>query len=38
MGERRDVYRFLVGKPEGNSPLERPTRRWKFNIKWIIRK
>jgi len=33
MGERRDVYRVLVGKPEGNRPLERPRRRWEDNIK-----
>jgi hypothetical protein len=28
MGEERKVYRFLVGKPEGKRPLERPCRRW----------
>ena len=28
MGERRGVYRVLVGKPEGKSPLGRPRRRW----------
>ena len=28
MGERRGVYRFLVGKPEGRSPLARPRHRW----------
>jgi hypothetical protein len=33
MGERRGVYRDLVGKPEGKRPLGRPTRRWKDNIK-----
>jgi len=27
-GERRGVYRVLVGKPEGNRPLGRPMRRW----------
>jgi len=26
MGERRCVYRVLVGKPEGKRPLERPRR------------
>ena len=26
MGERRDAYRALVGKPEGRRPLERPRR------------
>ena len=32
MGERRDVYRVLVGKLEGNRPLRRPRRRWEDNI------
>jgi len=33
MGERRGVYRVLVGKPEGKKPLGRPRRRWEDNIK-----
>jgi hypothetical protein len=33
MGERRGVYRVLVGKPEGKRPLRRPRRRWECNIK-----
>jgi len=33
MGERRGVYRVLVGKPEGKRPLGRPKRRWEDNIK-----
>ena len=33
MGERRVVYRVLVGKPEGKRPLGRPRRRWEDNIK-----
>jgi len=33
MGDRRGVYRVLVGKPEGNRPLERPRRRREDNIK-----
>ena len=33
MGERRDVYRILVGKPEGKRPLGRPGRRRKDNLK-----
>jgi hypothetical protein len=28
MGEERKVYKVLVGKPEGKSPLGRPRRRW----------
>ena len=33
MGERRGVYRILVGKAEGKSPLGGPMRRWEDNIK-----
>jgi len=33
MGERKGVYRVLVGKPEGKRPLGRTRRRWKDNIK-----
>ena len=33
MGERRGVYRALVGKPEGKRPLGIPRRRWEDNIK-----
>jgi hypothetical protein len=28
MGEGRDVYRDLVGSPEGKRPLGRPRRKW----------
>jgi hypothetical protein len=33
MGERRGVYRGLVGKPEKKRPLGRPRCRWECNIK-----
>jgi hypothetical protein len=33
MGEERDVYRVLVGKPEGKRPLGRPRCRWEYNIR-----
>jgi hypothetical protein len=33
MGEKWNVYRLLVGKPEGKRPLGRPRRRWMDNIK-----
>jgi len=36
MGDRRDVYRVLVGKPEETRPLGRPRRRWEDNIKMDI--
>jgi hypothetical protein len=32
MGERRDVYRILVGKYQGKRPLGRPRCRWEENI------
>jgi hypothetical protein len=38
MGEGRNVYRVLVGKPEGKKPLERPKRRWKDGTKWTLRR
>ena len=37
MGERRGVYRVLVGKPEGKRQLGRPRRRWEVNIKMDLR-
>ena len=33
MGERRGVYRVLVGKCEGKRPLGRLRHRWEYNIK-----
>jgi hypothetical protein len=33
MMEERNVYRILIGKPEGKRPLGRPRRRWEDNIK-----
>jgi hypothetical protein len=37
MGEKRDAYKVLVGKPEGKRPLERPRRRWEDDIKIDLR-
>ena len=33
MGDRRGVFRVLVGKPEGKGPFGRSKRRWDGNIK-----
>jgi hypothetical protein len=33
MGEKRNWYRLLVGKPQGKILLGRPRRRWVNNIK-----
>jgi hypothetical protein len=33
MGEKRNAYRLLVGKPEGKTPLGRPRHRWMDNIR-----
>jgi hypothetical protein len=38
MGEGRNVYRVLVGKPEGKRPLERPRRRWEDGTKMDLRR
>jgi hypothetical protein len=32
MWEKRNVYRLLVGKPEGKRPLGRPRRRWVYAV------
>jgi hypothetical protein len=37
VGEERKVYRVLVGKPEGKSPLGRPKRRWEDWIRMDVR-
>jgi hypothetical protein len=33
MREKRNAYKLLVGKPDGNRPLGRPRRRWMYDIK-----
>ena len=33
MSEENEVFRVLVGKPEGRRPLGRPRRRWVDNIR-----
>jgi hypothetical protein len=37
MGETRNAYRMLLGKPEGKRRLGRPRRRWVDNIKMDLR-
>jgi hypothetical protein len=37
-GDRRGVYRILIGSPEGKRPLGRPRRRWEDKIKMNLRK
>jgi len=38
MGERKVLYRVLVGKPEAKRPLWRSRRRWRIILRWIFRK
>ncbi|KAJ4433851.1 hypothetical protein ANN_16163 [Periplaneta americana] len=37
MGESRNAYRVLIGRPEGKRPLGRPRRRWEDSIKMDLR-
>jgi hypothetical protein len=37
VGEGRNVYRVLVGKPKGERPLERPRHRWEDGMKMNLR-
>jgi hypothetical protein len=37
MGEKKNSYRVLMGKPEGKRPLGRPRRGWEDNIKMDLR-
>jgi hypothetical protein len=37
MGEERNVYRVLMGKPEGKRPLGRPRRRWEDEFSMDLR-
>jgi hypothetical protein len=37
MGQDRKLYKILLGKPEGKTPLRRPRHRWEDGIKMDIR-
>jgi hypothetical protein len=37
MEEMRNVYKVLVGKPDGKRPLGRSRRRLEYNIKMYLR-
>jgi hypothetical protein len=37
MGEMRNEYNILVGKPEGKRSLGRPRHRWEDNIRMDVR-
>jgi hypothetical protein len=37
IGENKNAYRILVGKPEGKRPLGRPRHRWEDNIQMDLR-
>jgi hypothetical protein len=37
IGEKRNAYRILVGKPEGQRPLRRPRRMWVDNNEMDLR-
>jgi hypothetical protein len=36
IGEKKNAYRLLVGKPDGKRPLGRPRRRWVDKLGWIL--
>jgi hypothetical protein len=38
MGERRDAYWILLGRPKGRGPIGRPRRRWRIILKCIFKK
>jgi hypothetical protein len=38
MGEMRNAYRILVGKPEGKRPLRGPIHVWEIILEWILGK
>jgi hypothetical protein len=37
MGEEKNVYKVLIGKPEGKGPLGRPRHSWEDGIRMVLR-
>jgi hypothetical protein len=37
MGEERNMYKVLMGKPEGKRPFRRPRCRWEYGIRMDLR-
>jgi hypothetical protein len=37
MGDERNAFKILVGKPEGKRPLRRTRCRWQDNMKMVLR-
>jgi hypothetical protein len=37
MGVERNMYKILVGKPEGKRPLERPRHRWEGELRMCLK-
>jgi hypothetical protein len=37
MGEEREVYKILVGKPKGKRALGRPRHRWEDGVRMDLR-
>jgi hypothetical protein len=37
MGEERNVYRVVMGKPEGKRPIGRPRHRWEDGVRMDLR-
>jgi hypothetical protein len=37
MGEEKNMYMVLVGKPEGKSPFGRSRRRWEYGMRMDLR-
>jgi hypothetical protein len=37
MGEMRNAYKIVIGRPEWNRPRGRPRRRWEYNIRMVLR-